>query len=348
MFPGMAVGEELLERQHQVLLVVSEKEVDTRAVEKVRGFLVETLPAVAWRGVRPDRAFHFAAGLVRAMGKARRIFKSFHPNAVLGMGGFSSAAPLFQARWSGIPSCIHESNAIPGKANRLAARFATKVAVGLELAGRCFPAQRTIWTGTPVRAALRQPGDRLAACKELGLEAGRPVVLVVGGSQGARGLNRLVLAAAEKMQLAMPQWLHLTGAGEEETIRKGYAELKADAKVMAFSSEMPLLYAAADLVVARSGASSLAEIAQLGLPSILTPYPHAADNHQLANARLFADAGAALLCEERTADPAWLGGEIAAILGDKERRKKMGDAAKRLRHADAHRKLADMMEELAG
>ena len=140
--------------------------------------------------------------------------------------------------------------------------------------------------------------------------------------------------------------MHLAGVEDEAATRAAYQRDGKRACVMAFCAEMDQLYAAADLVIARAGASSLAEIAQQSLPSILAPYPFAADDHQRENARIFSEAGAAIMCEERSRDAEWLAKEIGDILSNPNRRKTMSDATKRLRHEDAHRKLADMVEGL--
>lgn len=347
LFPGIAVGEELLERRHQVLLVVSEKEIDQRAVERSVGFLTQTLPAVGWGGWRPDRLVRFTVALAKSVVQTRRIFRSFHPEVILGMGGFSSVAPLLLAWKRGLPSCIHESNAIAGKANRLAARLVSIVAVGFAEAGKQFSAAQTVWTGTPVRAEIRKTGDATGARQKLGLAPRTPVVLVVGGSQGAHRLNQLVVEAASQISPEEAQWLHLTGIADESRVRKSYVAAGRRAVVRAFCHEMADWYAAADLVIARAGASSLAEIAARRLPSILIPYPFAAERHQSANGRHFAEAGAAVMWEESDCSAGKLAAEVRDILTNKNRRKKMSDATEKLGCEDSHRRLAEMVEELA-
>jgi len=339
LFPGMAVGEELLERRHQVLLVVSEKEIDRVATRGAKGFLVESLPAVGWTGARPDRALRFGWRMLQGIRRTRSIFRSFQPDVVVGMGGFSSFPPLFLASLSEIPACIHESNAIAGKANRLLARYADIVAIGFDAAKSQFPRSKTVCTGTPIRAALRATGNPEK-------DGAKKTILVVGGSQGARGLNKLVADAAGKVSGASVHWEHLTGAADEQAIREVYREDGVDANVMAFCHEMQKLYRKADLIVARSGAASLAEIAEWGIPSILIPFPFAADQHQSANAKIFADAGAAIMREESECTAEWLAHEIQDVLTNDVRRKKMAESTKPLRHVDAHKKLADVIEGL--
>lgn len=346
LFPGIAVGEELLKRHHHVLLAVSKKEIDQKATQNVVGFLIETLPAVAWKGWKIGRVARFILGMAKSMIQTCRIFRKFHPDVILGMGGFSSVAPSFLAWKRKTPLCVHESNVIPGKANRLLSKLTSVVAIGFESARNQFPKSHVIWTGTPIRSVLRIRKDPAQAREYLGFSKQKRVVLVMGGSQGARGLNRLVVNAASRISSIDIQWLHLTGAEDESDIQKIYASAGKAAKVSAFCHEMEFWYAASDLIIARAGASSLAEIAAWSLPSILIPYPFAADQHQLANARHFVNAGAAKMWEERDCTPEGLATEIQAILVDENCRRKMADAARKLSCDNAHQNLADVIEQL--
>jgi UDP-N-acetylglucosamine--N-acetylmuramyl-(pentapeptide) pyrophosphoryl-undecaprenol N-acetylglucosamine transferase len=346
LFPGLAVGEELLERRHQVLLIVSQKEIDQKALKNSTGFLKQTLPSVGWRGWRPDRAFEFSRLMWKSISQTKQIFRNFNPNVVVGMGGFSSVAPLLVAWKDKIPSCIHESNAIAGKANRLAGKMATLVAVGWDEVRNQFPNSQTVWTGTPIRSILRQPKDATQAKRELGIAIDRKTVLVMGGSQGAKGLNRLVTQAAGKADPSI-QWLHLTGVQDESTVRDAYASANRTAKVFPFYHEMERLYAAADFIVARSGAASLAEIIQWSLPSMLIPFPFAADQHQTANGRILVKAGAAVMHEEADCTPDMVAREIESVLQNEDHRQRMIAATRQLRCEDSHKKLADVVEKLA-
>lgn len=346
LFPGIALAEELRERRHTVRLVVSEKRIDRVAAAGAVGFEVESLPGVAWSGWRPDRAIRFARQLARARKAGGTLIARFQPAVVVGMGGFSAFAPLLAARARGVPTLIHESNAVAGRANRFLARWATRCAVGMRGAARWFPPGRTVWTGTPVRAALRTPPSKSDARASLGLPPSKPVVLVMGGSQGARALNGLAFEAARRLGAARAAWLHLAGESDAATMRAAYAQAGIAARVEAFCHEMAKAYAAADLVLTRSGAASLAEIAAAGLPSVLVPFPFAADRHQSANAAVFQSAGAALAGEESSWTDARLASALEGLLGDRERLAAMAAAARGLRQEEAHRRLADEVEAL--
>jgi UDP-N-acetylglucosamine--N-acetylmuramyl-(pentapeptide) pyrophosphoryl-undecaprenol N-acetylglucosamine transferase len=341
LFPGIALAEELRARGHGATLVVSEKRVDRVAASGAPGFRFESLPGVAWGGWRPDRALRFAARMARAWRASGRLLRQARPSAVVGMGGFSTLAPLLCASRRGIPTLVHESNAVAGRANRFLSARVDRCAVGVPEAERWFPEGRSAWTGTPVRAAIRELPERAAARRHFGLPLETPVVLVVGGSQGARGLNQLALAAAGRLGPARAAWLHLAGEAGAAEAREAYAKAGVTARVEAFCHEMPSAYAAADLVLARCGAASLAEIAVAGLPSVLVPFPFAADRHQSANAAAFGRAGAALVGEEAE----WAGDRLASavgdLLGDRGRLAAMAACARGLRQEDAHRRLAD-------
>jgi UDP-N-acetylglucosamine--N-acetylmuramyl-(pentapeptide) pyrophosphoryl-undecaprenol N-acetylglucosamine transferase len=328
LFPGLAVAEQLRQRGCDVALLVSPKDVDQQAVKSAlerrsptrldpvgvqasaclpgAPFEVFTLPAV---GLQNRNYFSFAGSFVKSLFSARRIFRRRQPQAVLAMGGFTSAPPIFVAKELGVKTYLHESNTIPGRANRLLARFVDEAFVGFPEAAARLKARKTTSTGTPVRPQfqVRDP----AVCRvALGLDPERPVILVVGGSQGASGLNSLVLSALPLLAQKSWQWLHLTGANDFEKVKSAYAPLGFHAVVKPFLAEMDLALGAAVAVVSRAGASSLAEIAAVRRPALLVPFPAAADNHQLFNARIYALSGAARLLEQKNATP----DQVAAIL----------------------------------
>jgi UDP-N-acetylglucosamine--N-acetylmuramyl-(pentapeptide) pyrophosphoryl-undecaprenol N-acetylglucosamine transferase len=312
LFPGLAVAGQLTQRGCAVTLLVSPKDVDQQAVKSAGNADVVTLPAV---GLQNRNYLSFAHSFWQSWGAARKLFKSRPPHAVLAMGGFTSAPPVLAAEKSGAKTFLHESNAIPGRANRLLARFVDEAFIGFpEAAARLrVPRGGIIHTGTPVRPQF-QPRDAGACRAALGLDPHRPVILVMGGSQGASGINEIILAALPLLVGRAPtwQWLHLTGAGHFEKVRETYARFGLQAVVRPFLAEMDLALGAAAVAVSRAGASSLAEIAAMRLPSLLVPFPAAADDHQFHNARAFETTGAARLVEQKNATP----GGLVALLGE--------------------------------
>ena len=309
LFPGIAVAEELRKRGGKILLLVSSKEIDLKAVQwhamkSLKGFETWHLPAI---GLQNRNYFSFALTFWKSFRVSRILFKAEKPDAVLAMGGFTAAPPILAARKFGAKTFLHESNTIPGRANRLLARHVDEAFVGFPEAAARLKARKITPTGTPVRFryspdARRQTPDPncLAA---LGLEPDCPTVLVVGGSQGASGLNEMILSALPLLAGKDWQWLHLTGAKDFEKVKAAYAARAINAVVKPFLAEMDLALGAATAAVSRAGASSLAELAALRLPALLVPFPAAADNHQFYNARAFEATGAARLLEQKGATP---------------------------------------------
>jgi len=311
LFPGLAVAEELRAGGHEVLLLVSQKAIDERALRAFPGIPRETLPSVGLPSVLSPAALKFAQRMMASYRKCAATFAKFRPDAVLGMGGFTSIAPLAAAWRRGIPAYLHESNAIPGKANRLGARFCREVLLGFEDCAQHFPGRQVRVTGTPIRTELvADVPAKARARRVLGLEPEGRTLLVMGGSQGAAGINELMAGAAPYLEGSGIQIIHLSGERDADKLLLTYRETSLPAVVLPFCDRMQDVYAAADLAVSRSGAASLTELSWFGLPSVLIPYPHAAEDHQTLNARIFERVGAARLVPEK--DTA--GDSFAALL----------------------------------
>jgi UDP-N-acetylglucosamine--N-acetylmuramyl-(pentapeptide) pyrophosphoryl-undecaprenol N-acetylglucosamine transferase len=345
LFPGLAVAEALRARGHEVMLFVSEKEIDTTALRAHPEFRAEKLPSVAM----PSRPFSpaiigFARRTLESMRRCGTVYRKFRPSVVLGMGGFTSTAPVIAARLRRIPCFIHESNAIPGRANRIAARFADRVLLGLEDCRNHFQGADCVLTGTPVRQNLGRPLDRAHAAALFGLDPAKPTLLVTGGSQGAAGINKLLFKSVPLLADKGIQIIHLTGRNDERLAAANYQREGIAHHVAPFHHRMEEAYSVADLVVSRAGASSLSELCLFGLPSILIPYPHATDDHQRANASILVSAGAAEMVAEKEAAPEPFAALVAGLIGDPRRRESMAAAAKRLSPESAASNVADALE----
>jgi UDP-N-acetylglucosamine--N-acetylmuramyl-(pentapeptide) pyrophosphoryl-undecaprenol N-acetylglucosamine transferase len=325
LFPGLAVAGKLKERGCDVALLISPKDVDQQAVKSASGMEIFTLPAV---GLQNHNYFSFAGSFVKSLLAARKIFRRRRPVAVLAMGGFTSAPPTFVARVLGAKTFLHESNTVPGKANRYLARFVHEAFTGFPETSPRLKAPRVTHTGTPVRPEFcsLNTAERSSAAARLGLDAHRPTVLVMGGSQGASGLNAMVLSALPLLAGKDWQWLHLTGTKDLDHVTSAYAALGIRAVVKAFLAEMDLALGLATVAVSRAGASSLAEISALRLPALLVPFPAAADNHQFFNAQAYANSGAARLLEQREASPEKVAAILTELVEDGPARLKMGTA----------------------
>jgi UDP-N-acetylglucosamine--N-acetylmuramyl-(pentapeptide) pyrophosphoryl-undecaprenol N-acetylglucosamine transferase len=341
LFPGLAVAEQLQKRGCAVALLISPKDVDQEAVKSARGMEIITLPAVA---LQNRNYLSFARSFWQSWRASRKIFQSRPPSAVLAMGGFTSAPPVLAAKKFGAKTFLHESNTIPGRANRFLARFVDEAFVGFPDAAGRLRARKVTPTGTPVRPQF-QPGYPAPCRIAFGLEPNRPTVLVMGGSQGASGINEMILSALTLLDGRDWQWLHLAGAKDVETVKAAYDKRRLDAVVKSFFAKMDLALGAATIAVSRAGASSLAEIAAMRLPSLLVPFPAAADNHQFHNARAFEATGAARLLEQKNATPEKLVALLCELVEGQATRAKIQAALAQWHAPKAAEQIAEIMLE---
>jgi len=345
-FPGVAVAEHLMRRGCDPILLVSTKEVDRQSVKEISGIEAVSLPAV---GLMRGGELAFIRGFIRSYRVATKLFKVCPSQAVLAMGGFTSAPVILAGKRAGARTFLHESNAVPGRANRWLSRVVDGAFVGFPIAASRLRNRHIAVTGTPVRTCFQA---RCAAdCRaQLGLDPGHPVVLVMGGSQGASGINELVVQALPQLasQGLEWQWIHLAGPNDVEKVSRAYAALKLKAVVRSFWGAMDVVLAAATAAVCRAGASSLAELAAMRIPAVLVPYPAAADNHQFHNARAFEAAGAAYLLEERSATPERLVQLLSGLIERRAVHEKMQGALSQWHAVNAAEEITKVMLVLVG
>ncbi len=343
LFPGVAVAQELRSRGHSVRLLISEKSVDAQASKKYGDLEFDTVPAVAKPATLSPKMIPFLWKLWSTTRQCKSLLKSCGADAIMGMGGFTSLPPVLAGKQLGLRTYVHDSNALPGKANRLTAKFCSKVMVGLEEAVKFFPQSEVAVTGTPVREEIERLPSREDALAKFTLSSEKATVLVMGGSQGAKKLNSLVVEASK----AMPevQFLHITGNFDYERVVQEVGDTVGH-KVVAFCDDMAAAYAACDLVVCRSGASSMTELAYIGMPSILVPYPFAADDHQTRNAEVFEKKGAAILRQEADLEAGVLLADLTYLLDGDEGMEQMAKAAGDLAVRDAAEQICKIIEEV--
>ncbi|MBW2465775.1 MAG: undecaprenyldiphospho-muramoylpentapeptide beta-N-acetylglucosaminyltransferase, partial [Deltaproteobacteria bacterium] len=269
-----------------------------------------------------------------AIWEAARIIRNFRPDLVFGVGGYVTGPVLLAARLSGVTTCIHEQNSIPGLANKILGYLADKIFVSLPGSEKYFPAGKTVLSGNPVRDNI----VRAAQKSRFQTDRKTLTLLVLGGSQGARRLNSLMLEAAESClaKISSPPFIiHQTGGHDEEQVRNKYAELGLKARVQAFFTDMAEIYSQADLIVSRAGATTLAELTVFHKPVILVPYPYAADNHQELNGKYLVEAGAGLMFRQEDLTGEKLGLEIKRILSDRKLLAEMGKNSGRISKPEA-------------
>jgi UDP-N-acetylglucosamine--N-acetylmuramyl-(pentapeptide) pyrophosphoryl-undecaprenol N-acetylglucosamine transferase len=290
--PGIAVAEELEARGHASCLLISTKQIDSRLCEKYERFEFRRVPGAGF-SAHPLRFARFVAGQAKALAFARRTVREVRPDLVLGFGGFTTAAVALAARGAGVPVAVHEANRVPGRAVRFAASMARRVYLppGVQRGGVGPAVLRHV--GMPVRREFTRIA-RARACASFGLDPERKVLLVLGGSQGAGALNEWARGAVAAFAAEGVQTVCVTGPGHppregDESAGAGVRTVRS--VFLPFCDDMASLLSCATLVVSRAGAGTIAELIRMRVPALLVPYPHAADNHQEANARFFEQQG---------------------------------------------------------
>lgn len=340
-FPGLAVAEELRHRGIDVQWLGGRSGLEGTLVPAA-GINLHT---VAFSGVRGRGLLTLLRApfrLLAALREARRILRATRPRCVLSMGGYA-AAPGGLAAWlGGVPMVVHEQNSVAGHTNRLLARLARRV-----LGGFADVLPRSEWVGNPVRAQI----EALPAPDQRARDDTKLRILVLGGSQGARALNRTVPVSLAGLAATTPLVVrHQVGGGNTEDAgfaRQTYARAGVNASVPEFIEDMADAWGWADLVIGRAGALTLAELACAGVPAILVPFPAAVDDHQTRNAQALVDAGAAVLVHERDLDAQQLGDRIAALAADRPRLLAMAVAARAMARPGAAARIADICLEVA-
>ena len=331
-YPALAMGEFL--RQHhdmEVLFVGTLRHMERRLVPEA-GFAYEGVPMMGFRrkgGLWGNILLPFM--VIRSLFMAWRILSRFSPDAVMGTGGYASFPCVYAATYKGIPTLIHESNAHAGMAHRWLARRVSKICVSYENMERYFSPKKLIYTGTPLRSSLYQLPGVSSARAHFKLDAKKSTLLVWGGSLGARSINEAILASKEswKAPSFSLQLLWITGASYYEEMVEGWGSSRGSwGCILSYVKDMAYAYALADVVLARAGALSIAELVCVCKPSVLVPSPHVVEDHQRKNAEALAEEGAAY-CLPDNQLRAHLFPKIWALMRDKEAQLRMKAALQR-------------------
>lgn len=326
-------------------MLISEKQIDTLATEGYEHLHFERMPSIGMPSLLSLKMPAFLVGFFQGMIRCRKLIRDFGADAVLGMGGFTSTAPLAAGWMRKIPGFVHESNAIPGRANKLNARFANAVLIGFEECARYFSkGKRTEVVGTPLRPKLLDKPSKEEAATYFGLDPSRRTVMIMGGSQGARRLNQLVASSLEEFEQAGLQVLHLTGPADFDEVKPAYDAHPSAGKALPFCSEVQFVHGVADLAICRSGAACLTELAYYEKPAVLIPYPFAADDHQTANAKIFSEPGAAELWPQDSLNEENFAGKIVELATDNGKLAEMSSRMSRLAIPDASARVCDVIE----
>jgi UDP-N-acetylglucosamine--N-acetylmuramyl-(pentapeptide) pyrophosphoryl-undecaprenol N-acetylglucosamine transferase len=339
--PALAIAQELQRRHNaECLFIGTARGLENRLVPNA-GYPLKLVQVGALNRVSIATRLKTLFDLPRSIFSAAGIINEFQPDVVIGVGGYASGPAMLAAILKHIPRVAFEPNVVPGFANRVVAHFVSAAAVHFKETADYF--HNPFVTGVPVRPAFFQ-----IPLKPYDLAS--PTLLVFGGSQGARAINQAMIRSLPKLKQRVPglRIIHQTGERDYESVQSGYAQAAVTADVQKFIDDMPAFFARADLVLCRSGASTVAEIAAAGKPAVFVPFPMAADDHQRRNAEALERAGAAVVLEETKLDEVWLVDTISALLEDPARLRRMSDAARAMAHPNAANDIADLAAKVAG
>jgi UDP-N-acetylglucosamine--N-acetylmuramyl-(pentapeptide) pyrophosphoryl-undecaprenol N-acetylglucosamine transferase len=339
LYPGIAVAEEVVAAGGEVLFVGTSRGIEARVVPAA-GYALELLEVSGLKRMSLGAKLRGLSRLPVALGRSLGIVRRFRPDAVLGVGGYASGPMVLAAALAGYPTAIQEQNSVPGLTNRTLGRFVRAVLTAFDEAAPHFAARKVTLVGNPVRRRFVERAEAQAT-------AGK-TLLVVGGSQGARAVNDLVIAAAEVLAAegTLPPLVHQVGAADLDRCIERYRAvgLEGRVSVRAFIDDMAGALGDAALVVGRAGALTLAELAIVGRPAVLIPLPTATDDHQTKNAAAFARTGAAVVVEQKSATGAGLAELLGTLWTDAGRRAEMASAMRALGRPSAAR---DVVARLA-
>lgn len=348
-YPALAVAEQIRKKgsTDPILFFCSSRDIDARILSK-SGHEFIPLPAIGF-SKSPRQIFQFCMQFVKSYYFVKHILLPFRRNAVvIGTGGFVSAPVVFAAKALKIPVYLINTDSVPGKANRLLARYAKKVFVQFEQSRPSFPHQEVVVVGCPLRSDFQSPSPQ-KAFSDLALEAGKKVLLVTGASSGASNINDAMLSILTEMSAFSNDWqvVHLTGVLHIDEVQRATESLDLSYHAVDYYDDMPSLLAAADVVVGRAGAVSVAEFAAAGKPAVCLPYPYHKDKHQTKNAQVLVDAGAAVIVEDNPDLPAQTARDLLAalteLMGDESKRTTMATAAKGVGTTDAAERIFDLL-----
>lgn len=341
-FPGLAVAAALKARGHDVAIWMAGKDVEAEALREWQGQVV-TVPSEGLQYGFSLRALLAAFRMLKAGFKCLPLMRKSRPDILLGMGSYASFGPLFAAKLLQIPYVLHEANVIPGKANKVFARGAAKIAVAFEETRHYLQHRPVVGVGMPLRAELRKAASGAAVAEF----SEALTVLIMGGSRGAQALNEMIpqaLARVQEMGFKVHA-IHLAGMAQEDKVRALYTELGVPNETIGFAHDMASLYQRANLAVCRSGASSCFELAAFGLPSLLIPFPHAAHDHQFANAESLEKVGAAHVIRQEDVELEWLAEYLINFFKQPELLKNMAASARKIGERNSAEALADVIEQ---
>lgn len=345
-FPAVSIANALREKYPdcEILFVGAESRMEMERVPAA-GYNIVGLPIRGFDRKHILKNVSVLIDLLKSMRKAKKIIKDFQPDVAVGVGGYASGAAMKVAARMGVPVLLQEQNGFAGVTNKLLKNDAKKICVAYEGMEKFFPAEKIVLTGNPVRQNLAG-GDKTEALKEFGFSADKKVLLIIGGSLGARTINNSVIAHLSEIAESGVQVLWQTGKGYIEAARKAAEPFMSERLVVTdFVGRMDLAYAMADLVISRAGASSISELCLLGKPSILVPSPNVAEDHQTHNAMALVNKDAAVLVKDVDADKDLISTALT-LINDEAKLNELSNNTKKMAQFDSANRIADEVVNL--
>ncbi len=347
LFPGVAIAEEFLarDRNNSVLFIGTERGLEKRVLGEL-GYPLRILDIEGIKGRSFGNVLTALAKIPKSLLEAAGIINEFRPDIVIGVGGYASGPAVLMAYLKGIKTAIAEQNAFPGLTNRILGNFAHRIFLSFAESAKWFSEKRVLVTGNPIRAAFRT--ERGSDIKKK--EEGTFTVLVFGGSQGARAINRAVMDCLEHIKDMKDKirFIHQTGSQDAATVADGYGRHGIKAEVTTFIVDMAAAYQSSDILICRAGATSIAEITASGKAAVLIPFPYAVNDHQTKNAEVLVRAGAARMIPESGLDGRIMAETIQELCRQPEAVRSMEKASALLGNSNAASDIVNACMELTG
>ncbi|MED4452772.1 undecaprenyldiphospho-muramoylpentapeptide beta-N-acetylglucosaminyltransferase [Metabacillus fastidiosus] len=348
-YPALALINEMKRNDENIefLYIGTEKGLEKGIVERA-GIPFQSIEITGFKRKLSLDNIKTVIRFLKGVNDSKKMLKQFKPDVVIGTGGYVCGPVVYAAAKLGIPSIVHEQNSLPGITNKFLAKYVDKVAICFSEAEKYFPADKVVLTGNP-RASEVIGADGKKGKESLGLTNGKKSVLIFGGSRGARAINNAVLQMIPALKNKDYEVVYVTGEVHYKNVMEKIEKMSSPPNIIIkpFIHNMPDVLAGIDLIVSRAGATSLAEITALGLPSILIPSPYVTANHQEVNARSLSDHDAAILLSEQALNGEVLLAQMDEILLNEQRLTQMAEASKKLGIPDAAKKLYDVMKHIS-
>ena len=348
LYPAIAVARALKteDSNNKILFVGNENGIESTIVPK-EGFDIKFVKCSSFSS-NPVKLLKGLCNVISGVFESLSIISKFKPDLIVGSGGYVSAPVTFAGSLKKIPVVLLEQNTISGKTNRFIGKFAKKICISFEDSAESFPREKTVFTGNPVRDDIIS-ADREESRKELNIKKDQFCILVTGASQGAKSINNGIIECLKKWKDRDITIIHLTGEKNWDDIKKATEDLTKDSKIdyrpIAYMNNIASAYASCDLVIARAGATTLAEISDRGIPAILIPYPHAAEDHQKKNALFFEKRNAGIEIDDDKIQEKLIS-TIETLMNDREKLNSMSEACKKLGKPNAVFEILKVLKEI--